>query len=72
MNKLDYTIKTAVGAYAKVKHSIMNSLGFEARISHSDDNTVLVTVNETAINTFRTLVNNLMTVGLVVETDPKL
>ncbi len=72
MKKLDYTIKTSVGAYAKVKQSIMNSLGFEARLSHSDDDSVIVTVNETALDTFRTLINNLMTVGLVVETDPKL
>ena len=72
MNKLDYTIKTSVGAYAKVKQSIMNALGFEASISCSDDAAVVVTVNETAIDTFRTLIKNLMTTGLVVETDPKL
>ena len=72
MKKLDYTIKTSAGAYVKVKQSIMNALGFEARISCSDDESVVVTVNETAIDTFRTLINNLMTTGLVVETDPKL
>lgn len=72
MKKLDYTIKTSVGAYAKVKQSIMNALGFEVRISCSDDESVVVTVNETALDTFRTLINNLMATGLVVETDPKL
>ena len=72
MKKLDYTIKTSVGAYAKVKQSIMNALGFEVRISCSDDEPVVVTVNETALDTFRTLINNLMATGLVVETDPKL
>ena len=72
MKKLDYTIKTSAGAYVKVKQSIMNALGFETSISCSDDESVVVTVNETAIDTFRTLINNLMTAGLVVETDPKL
>lgn len=72
MKKFDYTIKTSVGTYTKVKQSIMNALGFEASISCSDDESVVVTVNETAIDTFRTLINNLMTTGLVVETDPKL
>ena len=72
MKKLDYAIKTSAGAYVKVKQSIMNALGFEASISCSDHESVVVTVNETAIDTFRTLINNLMTAGLVVETDPKL
>lgn len=72
MKKLDYTIKTSVGAYAKVKQSIMNALGFDASIFGSNDDTVVVEINESALETFRTLVNNLKANGSVIETDPKL
>lgn len=72
MKKLNYTIKTTAEANVKVKRSISNALGFEASIFSSDNETVVVEINESAIETFRTLVNNLKANGSVIETDPKL
>lgn len=72
MKKLNYTIKTTVDANVKVKRSISNALGFEATIFSSDNETVVVEINESALETFRTLVNNLKGNGSVIETDPKL
>ena len=72
MKKLNYTIKTTVDANVKVKRSISNALGFEATIFSSDNETVVVEINESALETFRTLVNNLKANGSVIETDPKL
>lgn len=72
MKKLNYTIKTTAEANVKVKRSISNALGFEASIFSSDNETVVVEINESALETFRTLVNNLKANGSVIETDPKL
>jgi len=72
MKKLNYTIKTTAEANVKVKRSISNALGFEATIFSSDNETVVVEINESALETFRTLVNNLKANGSVIETDPKL
>lgn len=72
MKKLNYTIKTTVDANVKVKRSISNALGFEASIFSSDNETVVVEITESALETFRTLINNLKANGSVIETDPKL
>lgn len=72
MKKLNYTIKTTKDANVKVKHAISNALGFEATIFSSDDGTIVVEINESALETFRTLINNLKVIGSVIETDPKL
>ena len=72
MKKLNYTIKTTVDANVKVKRSIANALGFEASIFSSDDETVVVEISESALETFRILINNLKVNGSVIETDPKL
>lgn len=72
MKKLNYTIKTTKDANVKVKRAISNALGFEATIFSSDDGTIVVEINESALETFRTLINNLKVIGSVIETDPKL
>ena len=72
MKKLNYTIKTTKDANVKVKRAISNALGFEATIFSSTDGTIVVEINESALETFRTLINNLKVIGSVVETDPKL
>lgn len=72
MKKLNYTIKTTVDANTKVKRSISNTLGFEASIFSSDNNTVVVEITESALEAFRNLVYNLKANGSVIETDPKL
>lgn len=72
MKKLNYTIKTTVDANVKVKRSISNALGFEASIFSSDDENVVIEITESALDTFRTLINNLKANGSVIETDPKL
>ena len=72
MNKLNYTIKTTKDANVKVKRAISNALGFEATIFSSADGTIVVEINESALETFRTLINNLKVIGSVIETDPKL
>ena len=38
----------------------------------TDDENVVVEINESALETFRTLINNLKVIGSVIETDPKL
>ena len=72
MKKLNYTIKTTKDANVKVKRAISNALGFEATIFSSVDGTIIVEINESALETFRTLINNLKVIGSVIETDPKL
>ena len=72
MKKLNYTIKTTKDANIKVKRAISNALGFEASIFSSVDGTIVVEINESALETFRTLINNLKVIGSVIETDPKL
>lgn len=72
MKKLNYTIKTTKDANVKVKRAISNALGFEATIFSSDDENVVVEITESALETFRILVNNLKANGSVIETDPKL
>ena len=72
MKKLNYTIKTTKDANVKVKLAISNALGFEASIFSSDNENVVVEINESALETFRTLINNLKVIGSVIETDPKL
>ena len=72
MKKLNYTIKTTKNANVKVKRAISNALGFEASIFSSVDGTIVVEINESALETFRTLINNLKVIGSVIETDPKL
>mgnify|MGYP001772133777 CR=1 FL=1 len=72
MKKLNYTIKTTKDANVKVKRAISNALGFEASIFSSVDGTIVVEINESALETFRTLINNLKVIGSVIETDPKL
>ena len=72
MKKLNYTIKTTKDANVKVKRAISNALGFEASIFSSVDDTIVVEINESALETFRTLINNLKVIGSVIETDPKL
>ena len=72
MKKLNYTIKTTKDANVKVKRAISNALGFEATIFSSVDGTIVVEINESAVETFRTLINNLKVIGSVIETDPKL
>ena len=72
MKKLNYTIKTTKDANVKVKRAISNALGFEATIFSSVDGTIVVEINESALETFRTLINNLKVIGSVIETDPKL
>ena len=72
MKKLNYTIKTTKDANVKVKRALSNALGFEATIFSSDDGTIVVEINESALETFRTLINNLKVIGSVIETDPKL
>ena len=72
MKKLNYTIKTTKDANVKVKRAISNALGFEATIFSSTDGTIVVEINESALETFRTLINNLKAIGSVIETDPKL
>lgn len=72
MKKLNYTIKTTVDANIKVKRSISNALGFEASIFSSDNENIVVEITESALETFRTLINNLKANGSVIETDPKL
>ena len=72
MKKLNYTIKTTKDANVKVKRAISNALGFEASIFGSVDGTIVVEINESALETFRTLINNLKVIGSVIETDPKL
>ena len=72
MKKLNYTIKTTKNANVKVKRAISNALGFEASIFSSDNENVVVEINESALETFRTLINNLKVIGSVIETDPKL
>ena len=72
MKKLNYTIKTTKDANVKVKRAISNALGFEASIFSSVDGTIVVEINESALETFRTLINNLKAIGSVIETDPKL
>ena len=72
MKKLNYTIKTTKDANVKVKRAISNALGFEATIFSSTDSTIVVEINESALETFRTLINNLKVIGSVIETDPKL
>ena len=72
MKKLNYTIKTTKDANVKVKRAISNALGFEASIFSSDNENVVVEINECALETFRTLINNLKVSGSVIETDPKL
>lgn len=69
---LVHTIKTTVDANTKVKRAISNALGFEASIFSSVDGTIVVEINESALETFRTLINNLKVIGSVIETDPKL
>lgn len=72
MKKLNYTIKTTKDANVKVKRAISNALGFEVSIFSSADGTIVVEINESALETFRTLINNLKVIGSVIETDPKL
>ena len=72
MKKLNYTIKTTKDANVKVKRAISNALGFEVTIFSSDNENVVVEINESALETFRTLINNLKVIGSVIETDPKL
>ena len=72
MKKLNYTIKTTKDANVKVKRAISNALGFEASIFSSVDGTIVVEINESALETFRTLINNLKVIESVIETDPKL
>ena len=72
MKKLNYTIKTTKDANVKVKRTISNALGFEATIFSSTDGTIVVEINESALETFRTLINNLKVIGSIIETDPKL
>lgn len=72
MKKLNYTIKTTTDANVKVKRAISNTLGFEASIFSSDGENVVVEITESALDAFRTLVNNLKANGSVIETDPKL
>lgn len=72
MKKLNYTIKTTKDANVKVKRAISNALGFEATIFSSVDGTIVVEINESALETFRILVNNLKVIGSIIETDPKL
>lgn len=72
MKKLNYTIKTTKDANVKVKRAISNALGFEASIFSSDNENVVVEINESTLETFRTLINNLKVIGSVIETDPKL
>ena len=72
MKKPNYTIKTTKDANVKVKRAISNALGFEVSIFSSDNENVVVEINESALETFRTLINNLKVIGSVIETDPKL
>ena len=72
MKKLNFTIKTTTDSNTKVKGSIYRTLGFNATIFSSDNENVIVEINESSLDTFRTLIYNLKTIGLVIEIDPKL